>query len=60
VQDNAKVFAGGLLVALLAIALELALALVQRFLVSPGLRAGADAEPAGAWTALTTDRQPDL
>jgi osmoprotectant transport system permease protein len=38
VRDNAKVFAGGLLVALLAIALELLLALVQRALTSPGLR----------------------
>jgi osmoprotectant transport system permease protein len=38
VNDNAKVFAGGLLVALLAIALELVLALVQRWLTSPGLR----------------------
>jgi osmoprotectant transport system permease protein len=42
VQDNAKVFAGGLLVALLAITVELSLALVQRLLVSPGLRTGAD------------------
>ena len=31
-------FAGGLLVALLAIVVELVLALVQRLLVSPGLR----------------------
>jgi osmoprotectant transport system permease protein len=38
VRDNAKVFAGGLLVALLAIALELVLALVQRWVTSPGLR----------------------
>jgi osmoprotectant transport system permease protein len=38
VRDNAKVFAGGLLVALLAIALELVLALVQRLVTSPGLR----------------------
>jgi hypothetical protein len=38
VQDNVKVFAGGLLVALLAIAIELSLALLQRMLVSPGLR----------------------
>lgn len=41
VNDNAKVFAGGLLVALLAIALELVLALVQRVLTSPGIRADA-------------------
>ena len=38
VNDNAKVFAGGLLVALLAIAFELLLALVQRLITSPGLR----------------------
>jgi osmoprotectant transport system permease protein len=38
VNDNVKVFAGGLLVALLAILLELVLALVQRWLTSPGLR----------------------
>jgi osmoprotectant transport system permease protein len=38
VNDNVKVFAGGLLVALLAILLELLLALVQRWLTSPGLR----------------------
>jgi osmoprotectant transport system permease protein len=41
VQDNVKVFAGGLLVALLAIAVELSLALLQRALVSPGLRSQA-------------------
>jgi osmoprotectant transport system permease protein len=38
VQDNVKVFAGGLLVALLAIVVELTLALVQRVITSPGLR----------------------
>jgi osmoprotectant transport system permease protein len=38
VNDNVKVFAGGLLVALLAIALELVLALVQRAITSPGIR----------------------
>jgi osmoprotectant transport system permease protein len=38
VNDNAKVFAGGLLVALLAIALELVLALLQRAITSPGIR----------------------
>jgi osmoprotectant transport system permease protein len=37
VQNQVKVFAGGLLVALLAIALELALAAVQRRMTSPGL-----------------------
>jgi osmoprotectant transport system permease protein len=42
VRDNAKVFVGGLLVALLAIALELALAGLQRLLVSRGLRTGGD------------------
>jgi osmoprotectant transport system permease protein len=36
-RDNVKVFAGALLVALLAIAVELALALVQRLTISPGL-----------------------
>jgi osmoprotectant transport system permease protein len=35
--DQVKVFAGGLLVALLAIALELTLAAIQRRVVSPGL-----------------------
>ena len=39
VNDNAKVFAGGLLVALLAIAFELVLALLQRAITSPGIRA---------------------
>ena len=38
VNDNVKVFAGGFLVALLAIAIELVLALVQRALTSPGIR----------------------
>jgi osmoprotectant transport system permease protein len=38
VNDNVKVFAGGLLVALLAILLESLLALVQRAITSPGLR----------------------
>ena len=42
VQDNVKVFAGGLLVALLAVAVELSLALLQRTLVSPGLRTGGE------------------
>jgi osmoprotectant transport system permease protein len=37
VQDNVKVFVGGLLVALLAVAVELILAFVQRHLVSAGL-----------------------
>jgi osmoprotectant transport system permease protein len=41
VNDNAKVFAGGLLVALLAIALELLLALLQRAITSPGIRSEA-------------------
>ena len=36
---GSKDFAGGLLVALLAIALEFVLALVQRALTSPGIRA---------------------
>jgi osmoprotectant transport system permease protein len=38
VNDNVKVFAGGFLVALLAIAVELVLALAQRLLTSPGIR----------------------
>ena len=38
VQDNVKVFVGGLLVALLAVAVELTLAFVQRQLVSQGSR----------------------
>ena len=38
VQDNVKVFAGGFLVALLAVVVELSLALLQRTVVSPGLR----------------------
>jgi osmoprotectant transport system permease protein len=42
VRDNAEVFVGGLLVALLAIAFEIALALLQRTLVSRGLRAGGE------------------
>ena len=37
VQDQVKVFVGGLLVALLAVGLELILASVQRRMVSPGL-----------------------
>ncbi|HEY7104924.1 MAG TPA: ABC transporter permease [Acidimicrobiia bacterium] len=37
VGDDAKVFAGGLLVALLAVGLELVLAAVQRRVTSPGL-----------------------
>ena len=39
-QDNVQVFAGALLVAVLAIVFELALALVQRLTVSRGLRVG--------------------
>ena len=48
VQDNVKVFAGGFLVALLAIAVELSLAALQRRLVSPGLRGGRTTELAAA------------
>ena len=40
VQDFERLFAGALLVALLAIAVELALAVVQHFVVPKGLRAG--------------------
>ena len=42
VGDNVRVFVGGLLVALLAILLELGLALLQRVLVSRGLRVGGE------------------
>ena len=42
IQDNAQVFVGGLLVALLAISLELSLALLQHALVSRGLRSGGE------------------
>ncbi len=41
VQDDQRIFAGALLVALLAIAVEGALALVQRFVVPKGLRLAA-------------------
>src|SRR5204862_6840039 len=37
VRDNVRVFAGALLVAVLALIVEAALALAQRLLVSPGL-----------------------
>jgi osmoprotectant transport system permease protein len=43
VQDYKRLFAGALLVALLAIAVELALAVVQHFVVPKGLRAGGQA-----------------
>jgi osmoprotectant transport system permease protein len=42
IRDNAEVFVGGFLIALLAISLEIALALLQRTLVSRGLRAGGE------------------
>lgn len=42
VHDDTKVFVGGLLVAVLAIGVEIALALLQRVLVSRGLRAGGE------------------
>lgn len=42
VRNNAQVFVGGLFVALLAIGFELALAFLQRVLVSRGLRAGGE------------------
>jgi osmoprotectant transport system permease protein len=47
-SDDVKVFAGGLLVALLAVGLESILALVQRRLVSPGLVASRAEARAGA------------
>jgi osmoprotectant transport system permease protein len=54
VNDNAKVFAGGLLVALLAIVLELLLALVQRAITSPGIRSQSRVRV----RELATDRIP--
>jgi osmoprotectant transport system permease protein len=54
VNDNPKVFAGGLLVALLAIALELLLALLQRAITSPGIRQ----EGRIKVRDLATDRMP--
>jgi osmoprotectant transport system permease protein len=54
VNDNAKVFAGGLLVAVLAIVLELLLALLQRALTSPGIRSEATVKV----RELATDRIP--
>ena len=36
-RDNVKIFAGALLVALLAVAVEMGLALVQRLILSPGI-----------------------
>jgi osmoprotectant transport system permease protein len=60
VTDNVKVFAGGLLVALLAIALELVLALVQRWLTSPGLRRERRATMADAVTGRSSGIEPAL
>jgi hypothetical protein len=54
VNDNPKVFAGGLLVALLAIVLELLLALVQRAVTSPGIRSEGKIKV----RELATDRLP--
>jgi osmoprotectant transport system permease protein len=56
VNDNVKVFAGGFLVALLAIVLELLLALAQRALTSPGLRRERGATMADA----VADRLPGI
>jgi osmoprotectant transport system permease protein len=42
VRNNAQVFVGGLLVALLAVTFEIALAVLQRTLVSRGLRTGGE------------------
>ncbi len=69
VNDDAKVFAGGLLVALLAIALELLLALLQRAITSPGIRseakvrvrdAGHRSRPAGAGPRPLTIRSSSV
>lgn len=46
VQDYQRLFAGALLVALLAITVELTLAVVQHFVVPKGLRAAEHADPA--------------
>lgn len=46
VHDNERLFAGALLVALLAIAVELSLALVQHFVVPRGLRASRHSDDA--------------
>jgi osmoprotectant transport system permease protein len=45
VQDNVKVFAGGVLVAILAIGVEGVLALAQRALTSPGMRTAPTRRP---------------
>jgi osmoprotectant transport system permease protein len=60
VQDNVKIFAGGLLVALLAITVELVLSLVQRLLTSPGLRAAGEGKRSTPWTTLTAEPDPAL
>ena len=52
-QDDVKVFAGGLLVALLALTVELVLAGVQRGLTSPGIRGAGARRPA-------TEKNADL
>jgi osmoprotectant transport system permease protein len=56
VNDNARVIGGALLVSLLAIFLDLALAIVQRTLVSPGLARADLQRPAGG--VMTTAETP--
>jgi osmoprotectant transport system permease protein len=56
VNDNARVIGGALLVSLLAIFIDLALAIVQRILVSPGLARADLQRPAGG--VMTTVETP--
>ena len=48
IHDNQRLFAGALLVALLAIAVELSLALVQHFVVPKGLRVSGHSDARGS------------
>ena len=60
VNDNAKVFAGGLLVALLAIASSSLLALLQRAITSPGIRSGVEDQGAEPGDGSGADPASDL
>lgn len=55
VHDNERLFAGALLVALLAIAVELSLALVQHFVVPRGLRASRRSDDANGSNRAGSD-----
>jgi osmoprotectant transport system permease protein len=55
VQDNVRVFVGGLLVALLAVVVELVCSLLERLLVSPGLRTGGERAARAAERELDAD-----